>query len=77
MKWYKRYNTWNTVLMILTPIASGEILAMFAHIELPTWVHIAVGIASGLVLYLKMFLKDDNHNGIVDKFENNETTKES
>lgn len=69
IKWYQKYNTWNTVLMVLTPISSGELIAFFANIELPSWVHVVVGLCAGVVLYLKMFMKDENHNGIIDQFE--------
>jgi hypothetical protein len=72
VKWYKRVKTWKVVLGIITPIASGELLAFFADVVLPTWVHVAVGVAAILAFYLKMVVKDDNNNGIVDSFEDNE-----
>ena len=71
IKWYKKYNTWNTVLMVLTPISGGEIIAFFSHVEIPVWAHAIVGVCAGLVLYMKMFMKDENNNGIIDAFEKN------
>jgi hypothetical protein len=69
-KWNK-IDTWNKVIMVLTPIAGGEIVAFFNNITLPNWAHALVGISAAAVLYLKMFVKDEDRNGIVDWFDRN------
>ena len=66
VKFWKRYNTWQTVIKILTPIASGELIAFFVNFELPTWVHVFVGCIAVALFYLKMFVKDENKDGIID-----------
>lgn len=66
MKWYKKYNTWQTVIKVLTPIASGELLAFFINFELPHWVHIMAGSVAVVLFYLKIFVKDENNDGIID-----------
>lgn len=66
VKFWKRYNTWQTVIKVLTPIASGELIAFFAKFELPNWVHGIAGFIAVLLFYLKMFVKDENKDGIID-----------
>lgn len=69
IKWHHKVNTWNKVIMYLSPIAGGEIIAFFANVELPKWVHVSVGVVAAVVFYLKLFNKDQNGNGIVDHYE--------
>lgn len=69
MKWYEKYNNWKTIFLVLTPIASGELLAYFSNVTLPTWVHVLVGCCAVFMFFAKTFIKDDNNNGKVDKFE--------
>lgn len=71
IKWHHKVNTWNKVIMYLSPLAGGEVLALFANFPLPTWVHGVVGVSAALVLYLKMFVTnaDKNNDGIIDHFQ--------
>jgi len=71
VKWYQKVNSWNKVIMYISPLAGGEVLAFFANVDLPKWVHVAVGVITAFVFYLKMFNKDENKNGIVDHYEDN------
>lgn len=69
VKWHHKVNTWNKVIMYLSPLAGGEVLALFANFPLPVWVHGVVGVSAAVVLYLKMFVKDENKDGIIDHFQ--------
>lgn len=69
IKWYKKYNTWQTVISVLSPIAGGEVVAFFTGFALPTWVHVTVGFIAVALFYLRMFAVDKNGNGIIDSFE--------
>lgn len=66
VRWYQSMKTWKVVMAVLTPVASGEVLAFFAKVELPVWVHTLVGGSALLLLYVKIFVKDENNDGIVD-----------
>ena len=75
VKWYKKYDTWNRVIAILTPIAGGEIVAAFANVQLPTWVHVVVGFSALALLVLKVFVKDEDGDGILDALQKKIKTK--
>lgn len=66
IRWYHRMKTWKVITAILTPIAGGEILVAFNHITLPTWVHVVVGSSAAILLYIKIFVKDVDGDGIID-----------
>ncbi len=76
-KWYKKYNTWKTIMGILTPIAGGEVVAAFANVHLPAWVHVTVGFCALALLVLKGVVKDDDGNGILDIFQKKSKPKSS
>lgn len=65
-KWFKRMKMWQVITAVLTPIASGELLAFFAKIELPVWVHVTVGVCAVVTFYIKIFIKDVDGDGIID-----------
>lgn len=69
IKWHWKVSSWNKVIMYLSPLAGGEVLALFANFTLPHWVHGVVGVAAAIVLYIKMFVKDENKDGIIDHFQ--------
>jgi membrane protein YqaA with SNARE-associated domain len=69
IKWYHKVNTWNKVIVWLSPVAGGEILALFANVPLPNYVHVIFGCIAAFVFYLKMFVKDENKDGVIDHFE--------
>lgn len=75
-KWYEKYNTWRTVISVLTPLATGEIAAFYGAITLPEWFHYIAGTAATLVLFVKLVFTDANNNGIVDKFEKEPVKKD-
>lgn len=70
IKWYQKYNTWNTVLGILTPIAGGELAAAFAGVQLPAWAHSIAGFCALAVIVLRVVVKDVDGNGIIDILQN-------
>ena len=69
IKWHWKVSSWNKVIMYLSPIAGGELAAFFTNYALPAWAHAVFGIAATIVLYLKMFVKDENKDGIIDHFQ--------
>jgi hypothetical protein len=69
VKWYQKVNSWNKVIMYISPLAGGEVLAFFTNFALPAWVHAVFGVSATVVLYLKMFVKDENKNGVIDHFD--------
>ena len=65
-KWFKRMKFWNLVTAVITPVASGEIILLFSHVTLPVWVHSVVGVLAALSIYIKIFIKDVDGDGITD-----------
>ncbi len=65
-RWYKKMAFWKVATLILAPIASGELLLFFTKFELPTWVHITVGVCAVISFYIKLFVKDEDGDGVVD-----------
>lgn len=65
-RWYHRMKTWKVVTAILTPIATGEIIVAFSSVTIPTFVHVVIGVAALILLYIKIFVKDEDGDGIID-----------
>jgi hypothetical protein len=66
IRWYMKMKTWKVIFAILTPLASGEVIAFFTGVTLPSWVHVVVGVSAAFLLYAKLFIKDENNDGIID-----------
>lgn len=66
--WWKQFSFWDRVRMALGSIGiGGEITLYFADSH-PKW-KIVAGVATGVMLLITYFFKDENKNGIVDIFE--------
>lgn len=59
---------WQFVGGIVTPISvTGE--ALIFNMGLPWYYHLAIVVAIGVMAYIKYHIKDDNNNGVVDRWE--------
>jgi len=65
-KWYRKMAVWKVVLAILTPLGGGELVLLFANVQLPAWVHVLAGTCAVFLLILKGIVKDVDGDGYVD-----------
>jgi len=65
-KWFRRMKFWNLVMAVLTPLSGGELVIIFAKIDLPAWVHVVAGVCALLTLILKGVIKDVDGDGLID-----------
>ena len=68
IKWWMKMSNWELVLYVLTPFTIGGSMAIHFS-SLSNWWMIVIGVVDTVVGIMRFFAKDENHNNIVDRFE--------
>jgi hypothetical protein len=71
VKWWKRFSFWTKVKLALIPLSLGEVLAV--HLTESNKLFYLIPPVVYFVIYIiDNFIKDENHDGIVDGLEDKE-----